>query len=171
MIESTESVGVLATLGINGWQFFAQLVNFSIVLFVMWKWVYTPLLTILEKRKNDIQEGIDNGKLASQRLQDASLEKERLLKDARVEAHSILEDIKSKAEIVRQEKLTLAKSEIEKHIQEAKEQIKTEREAAATSLKREVASLVVLATEKVVAGLSDAQKQELTTDAIKNVSS
>ena len=156
-----QSTNVLTTLGINGWQFLAQLVNFSIVLFVMWKWVYTPLLKVMDARAN--------AKKAEQRLADASEEKERLLKAARAEAHGLLEDVKTKAESVRQEKLKIAMNEIEKHIADAKVQIKGERDAAAASLKREVAGLVVAATEKVASSMDEKQRKELAAKAVEDL--
>lgn len=168
MIEP-QSTGLLASLGISGWKFIAQLCNFSVVLFVMWKWVYTPLLAIMDKRAKEIQDGLTNAKVAEQRLHDASEEKERILKAARAEAHELLEDVKTRAEAVRQEKLAIAKTEIEKYIVEAKVQIKSERDAASASLKREVADLVVQATEKVVTGMDDAQKKSLVDHAVKHI--
>lgn len=168
MIEPA-STGVLGTLGISLGQFLAQLFNFSIVMFVMWKWVYTPLLKTMEARSKEIADGLANAKAADQRLKDAADEKERLLKDARGEAQSLLEEVKSKAEKVRQEKLAIALNEIEKHIAEAKVQIKSERDAAAVSLKREVAQLVILATEKVASGMDESTRKALATQAIEDV--
>jgi len=164
-----QSTNVLTTLGINGWQFLAQLVNFSIVLFVMWKWVYTPLLKLMDARAKEIADGLTNAKKAEQRLADASDEKERLLKEARAEAHVLLEDVKAKAEGVRQEKLKIAMTEIEKHIADAKVQIKGERDVAAASLKREVAGLVVAATGKVAASMDEKQRKELAAKAVEDL--
>lgn len=164
-----QSTNVLVSLGINGWQFAGQLVNFAVVVFVMWKWVYTPLLKIMDARAKEIANGLENAKLAERRLADASDEKERVLREARAEAHDLLEDIKSRADAVKKEKLELAKSEIEKHIAEAKAQIKNERDAAAAALKKDVAELVVLATEKVAAGMDTTQQRSLATKAIEEI--
>lgn len=168
MIEPA-STGVLGTLGISLGQFLAQLLNFSIVLFVMWKWVYTPLLKTMDARSKEIADGLANAKAAEQRLMDAADEKERLLKEARVQAQSLLEEVKTKAEKVRQDKLAIAMNEIEQHITEAKTQIKSERDAAAVSLKREVAHLVVLATEKVASGMDESTRKALAAQAVEDV--
>jgi len=168
MIEPA-STGVLGTLGISLGKFLAQLFNFSIVLFVMWKWVYTPLLKTMDARAKEIADGLANAKAADQRLKDAADEKERLLKEARGEAQSILEEVKIKSEQVRQEKLNIAKHEIEKHIADAKAQIQNERTAAAVSLKREVAHLVVLATEKVASGMDESTRKALAAQAVEDV--
>ncbi len=166
-----QSTNILTSLGINGWQFAAQFVNFSIVVFVMWKWVYVPLLKIMESRSKQISDGLTNAKQAKERLSDAEIEKERILNDARAEAHILLEDIRSKAESIRKEKLGQAKTEIEKHIADAKMQIKNERDASASALQRDVADLVVLATEKVAGHMDPAHIRSLATHAIDEISS
>jgi F0F1-type ATP synthase membrane subunit b/b' len=52
------STDLLGKLGINAPLFLAQLVNFSIVLLVMWKWVYTPLVKLMDKRAQEIADGL-----------------------------------------------------------------------------------------------------------------
>jgi len=169
MIETQASTGLLASLGIHGWQFFGQCINFSVVLIVMWKWVYTPLLKLMDQRAKEIEEGLSNAKIAEQRLKDAASEKERIMKEARVEAQDVLEEVKTKAEAVRAEKLELAKFEIEKHINEAKAQIKSEREMAMVALKREVADMIVTATERVTTGLDESQQRALLRGAVDHL--
>ncbi len=164
------SVGLLASLGINATYFVAQLINFSIVLVVMWKWVYTPLLKIMDKRAKDIADGLANAKRAESALVDAQAEKDRIVSDARAEAHALIEETRAKAEAIRAEKMTLAKKEIETAVEEAKERIKGEKLAAFESLKGEIGNLVALATEKVASGINDKDRKTLVEKAVSDLS-
>ena len=163
------STGIAATFGLNAKLFAAQLFNFGIVLFVMWKFVYTPLLKIMDRRAKEIGDGLANAQAADRRLQEASEEKERLLREARAEAHGLLEEARTSAEAVRRDKLRIAMAEIESHVSQAKFQIKSEREAAAASLKREVAELVVAATGKVAASMDEKARKQLASRAVESL--
>lgn len=168
MIEP-QSTSVLGSLGINGKLFLAQLVNFGVVVFVMWKWVYTPLLRLMDKRAKDIAEGVEKAKRADGEFKRAQSEKERILKEALTDAHAMLQETRDKAEAMRQEKLHQTKAEIERLIEEAKVHIASERDAAATALQRDVADLVMAATEKVVGGVEIGAKRTLIARALEEV--
>lgn len=171
MIEPASSKDLLGTLGINGKLFLAQLVNFGIVLVVMWKWVYTPLVKMMDRRSKEISDGIENAKRAEGRLAEAQAEKDRIVQEAKMEAHTILEDTRSKTEAMRQEKMAIAKQEIEKAVDEAKERIKGEKQAAFDALKQEIAVLVGMATQKVTSGIDEKNQHRLIADAITEIES
>ncbi|MCC7357204.1 F0F1 ATP synthase subunit B [Candidatus Uhrbacteria bacterium] len=160
---------VLGALGLNGKLFMAQLFNFGIVLFVMWRFVYRPLLALMDKRTKEIQDGLKHAQDAKVRLADAQAEKERILKDARVAAQEILKETQDKAESLRQEKMSQAKMEIEKIVLETKQQIKEERDAAFVALKGEIGSLVTLAIGKVAQGMNTETHKNLIKDAINEI--
>ena len=104
MIEPQASSSVIETLGINGKLLLAQLINFGIVVFVMWRWVYKPLMKMMDERAKEIAGGLKNAKEAELQLSSASSEKEALLNAARAEAHAILEDGRAKSEACRKQK-------------------------------------------------------------------
>lgn len=163
------SQSVLGTLGINGEKFAAQLFNFGIVLFIMWRFVYRPLLALMDKRAKEIKDGLKHAQDAKVRLADAQVEKERILKDARIEAQGFIKESQEKAESLRQEKMAQAKAEIEKIIIETKQQIKQEREAAFVALKGEIGVLVNQALEKIVSNLDGETKRRLVDQAIRDL--
>ncbi len=169
MIEPETTNSVLGTLGINGVSFIAQLVNFSIVVFAMWKWVYKPLLKTMDHRAKEITDGLKNAKEAKKNLDEANVEKEKILGEARVAGHTVIEDAQSKAEALRQDKIVQTKQEIEKIIGETKEKIANEREESFKALKVDIADLIALATEKVAAGLDKETQRKLIDGAIKEI--
>ncbi len=169
MIEPETTNSVLGTLGINGVSFIAQLVNFSIVVFAMWKWVYKPLLKTMDHRAKEITDGLKNAKEAKKNLDEANIEKEKILGEARVAGHTVIEDAQSKAEALRQDKIVQTKQEIEKIIGETKEKIANEREESFKALKVDIADLIALATEKVAVGLDKETQRKLIDGAIKEI--
>ncbi len=166
-----QSTSILASLGINGWQFAAQLVNFSIVLFVMWKFVFTPLLKLMDARAKRIADGLTHAETAAKKLEEASTEKEQVLIEARRAAQMIVDEGRANGEAIRQEKLKIAMREIEQHIDEAKMQIKAEKDAAAASLHKEMATLITSAVEKVAVGLDEKSMKALAAQATEEVGS
>ena len=168
-MEPQVTQSVLGTLGINWMLFMAQLVNFGIVVFVMWKWVYTPLLAVLDKRNKEIEDGLKNAQAAKKNLADANLEKEAILKEARVVSNSILDEAQSKADKMRGEKLAQAKEEIEKIVAEAKDKIQNERAASFSALQGDIAELVAEATTKVVGKMGEADRRDSIREAIKEL--
>ena len=167
MIEPQASSSVIETLGINGKLLLAQLINFGIVVFVMWRWVYKPLMKMMDERAKEIAGGLKNAKEAELQLSSASSEKEALLNAARAEAHAILEDGRTKSEEFRKQKLVETKSEIEKIAVEAKAQMKQEREATFAALKGDIADLVALSTAKVASEFDEKTHRSLIEKAIK----
>jgi F-type H+-transporting ATPase subunit b len=169
MLEPETSNSLLGTLGINGKLFLAQLFNFSVVLIVMWKWVYTPLLKMMEKRSKEIADGLKNAELAQAHLAEAETEKQRIVDEAKGASHVLLEETRAKAEAIRQEKMSLAKKEIEQVVDEAKDRIKAEKQAAFDALKNEIANLVTMTAEKVAQGIDESGQRQLIAKAITEI--
>lgn len=160
---------LLGTLGINAKLFFAQLVNFTIVLFVMWRWVYRPLVRMMDARAKDIAEGLEHAKRADARLIEADAEKARIVEAAHAEAHAVLEETRAHVEAMRREQRERATQEMEQVAKEARAAIATERQAAFDTLKQDVAELVALSTAKVAAGLDANAQRQLIARAITEI--
>jgi F-type H+-transporting ATPase subunit b len=150
-----EEPGVLGSLGVNSTLFIAQLINFAIIVIVMWRFVYKPLLAMMDSREKEIRKGLTDATDAKKRLSEAEEEKNRLVREANAEAHALLEEARAKVEAVRAEKMAQTKTEIEKIALEAKERIRAEREASFSALRRDIADLVSQATKKVAAGMDE----------------
>ncbi len=151
---------VLGTLGINWKLFLAQLLNFSLVLFVLWKWVFKPVSKKLTERSEKIAtalkdaEDIEKEKLAFDEW------KNQQITDAKNEAFQIITDAKKDAEAVKAEILKQAKLEQAKIVEMSKKEIHDEAEKSATKIKTEVATLVVSATEKILKEKLDPAKDK-----------
>jgi F-type H+-transporting ATPase subunit b len=161
--------GVLGTLGLDLNKFVGQLVDFGIVLFVMWRWVYKPLLKMMDKRTKEIEKGLSDAKLAKEQVEHAKTATENILQAARVEAHKLIEETRAQAESLKKDKMTQTRTEIEKIAAEAKQQIRMEREASFDALKADIAVLIATATQKVAEGMDEKQQRQLIDKAIKEI--
>jgi len=152
---------LLSALGLDPKILIAQLINFSVLLFVLWRYGYRPLLKFMEDRKSKIAKGVEDARLATVRLNEAEKNGKDTIIKAKKEALAIIEKAKLKAGLKQKEIITLAKEEIAKIIQVEKERIKHERVEVMTGVKNELADLVILALEKVLAEKIDATKDKL----------
>jgi len=92
-----EEAGLLGQLGINWKLFLSQAVNFFILLLVLHKFVYKPLLKVIQKRNETIAEGIRKAEQADVRLKEIDHLGAEKLKSAEQEAVSIIHATQEKA--------------------------------------------------------------------------
>lgn len=157
MIESAPP-NFLAALGLDGKLFLAQLINFSVILFVMWKWVYTPLLNTLDERTKKIARGLADAEEARSLKQTAETDKQQAVSAARKEAKSIIEDARVVVMRERETMLATAKEEVGQIIAQGKEQILADKNAAIRAAKAELGDVVIAAVEKIAREKIDPHK-------------
>lgn len=156
--QVAESTGALGALGVDGKLFLAQLVNFGIVFFVMWKWVYTPLLKVMDERTKKIEQGVSDAEAAGALLRGAKEQGSQAIAEARKQAKAILDEAAAAAEAERQAMADKARLEVERIVAQGKDQLKGEQRKMVAEAKAEVASLVALAAEKVLREKIDPKK-------------
>lgn len=170
MVEPSTSTGILALFGLDGKLLAAQLVNFLIVVFVVHRWVYKPLLKVMDERASQIKKGLQQAEAAETMLreaQDRSLATDR---EAEEKAQQLFDRTKQAAEEKRRELLAAGKTELDSQVTQAKAQIQVERDQMVQSAKKEVSKLVVAATELVSKrSLSQKDQQSLVSQAIEEV--
>lgn len=160
----------MEALGLNIWDFLFAIINFAILLFLLKKFLYKPILKMLDERKVAIDEALDAADAA--RLEVASSE-ESLRKEiarARMEADAIIADAKKRGEEVQDKLIIGAKSEAKNITETATAQIEKEKNKAILDLKVQIADMVLLATEKILGdGLTPAQEKNLMDKYIQEV--
>lgn len=165
-----ESGGVLGTLGINGKMFIAQLVNFSIVLFVFWKWVVKPLGKTLTDRQEKIESGLKNAEYMEDEKKKFEEWKTAEMQEVRTNAEKVLKTASDTAEKIKQETITTAQDQATKMIEQAKTAIDQEKSLMLKEVRTSVAELVVTASEKILKSKLDGKKdEELIADAVKGL--
>lgn len=166
--EAPESV--LGTFGIHGDLFLAQLVNFLLVLIVLWRFVYKPILGMLDKREKEVAQSVKNVEEIESRMKASEKEREAMLIEARREAQAIIESAMKETDARKNDMLDAAKKEVERVIVKGKEQLVAEREASLLALRKEVIDLAVRAAAKIVTeGLTQKKSQSLAEEVVRKL--
>jgi F-type H+-transporting ATPase subunit b len=168
--ESAAEAGLLGTLGIDPWLFLAQLVNFSIVLLVFWKWVVKPLGNTLTARQDKIESGLKNAAYMEDEKRKFEEWKTEEMKKVRGEAEKVLKMATEMSDKIRQETVSSAQSQANKIIEQSKAAIESEKVQMLKDVKSSVAELVVMASEKILKAKLDSKKDhELVADSVKEI--
>jgi len=144
----------------------AQVVNFLIVLFILRKFLYKPVLDTLKKRKDKISEGQKMAEEARIRFEKVVQEEKTILRNAENQGKKLIDDAKNEASqmITKAEELTKAKTD---HILlEAREQIALETREAGNKLEKKISVLAIDFIQKSIPSLFSKNDQEI---AMKNV--
>jgi F-type H+-transporting ATPase subunit b len=144
-------------LTING-TLIAQLVIFLLVLGVLYRLAWGPLLRILNERRARIAQGVEATQKAVQELEAAEREREAKLEEARREAQAILDRIAKQGEDLRKELEVKAREQAEALIAKARAEIQQERQKAVQDLRSQVADLAVMAAGRIIGESLDAKK-------------
>ena len=157
---------LLTKLGIDWKLLIAQIINFLVLLFVLYKFAYGPILSMLERRTRKVEKGLKDAELAKKQLEVGQKKQEEILKKARHEAKVIVEKARSQAEKAKEEIAAEAKSQSHKFIADAKAQIEQEKQKTITEIKSEIGGLVIAATEKIIGEKIDEKKDKQIIESI-----
>ena len=146
------------------------IITFLILLGVLTRFAWKPLLKALETRENEISQSLEDAEKAKQELERLSAESDEIIAKARSEAQGIVSEGKKAAEQLTATTLNKAKEEAMANLSAAKEQIKIERDKAIVEIKGEVVNLSLSIAEKLVKkNLSKEDNKSLIDESLKNV--
>ncbi len=137
---------------------FWSTISFLVVLVLMRRMAWGPILQGLKEREEEIDGALNKAKEARAEIENLQADNERLLQDARAERDGMMRDARDMYDKLISDAKSTAKSEGERMIDQAKQAIDGERAAAVADLKAEVAKLSLEIAEKLV-------RQELKDDA------
>ncbi len=144
-------------LGINVTWLLAQVVNFGLLLFLLWMIAYKPVLKMMNERKQKIQESLEYAENVKKQAAEQQKEFEQRIAEARREAQAAAALAAQAGEKEREAILAQAREEARKLIEQAKEQIEYERKQMLAELRQEVVQLSLLAAQKAVSQTLDEQ--------------
>lgn len=155
---------------VNAGTIIAQLIIFLILLALLRKFAWGPLMGIMKQREEHIASEIETAEKNRAEAQEYLAQQQSELKKTREEAQSMIENAKQLGENQGKEIIAAAKEEAERIKKEAVAEIGREKEAAINSLKEQVASLSVMIASKVIEKELDEKAQEaLINDYLKEV--
>ncbi len=127
-----------------------QMINFLLLLYLLNRFLFKPLLARMDERSAKIEKGLEDAETAARDRELARAEREAAVSEARKEAAEMLARANKIAEDTRNEILTDARTEAEKVTQRAREEINAEKEKAMSELRSQVADLALDAAAKLV---------------------
>jgi F-type H+-transporting ATPase subunit b len=150
---------------------FWMIVSFSIILFLLKKFAWKPILGMIKEREESIENALAAAESAKQEMKTLQSNNERILHEAKAEREQLLKDAREIREKMIAEAKDIAGKEGERLLKAARENIRNEKMAAVTELKNQVASLSIDIAEKILkAELSSDEKQKtLVTTLLKDV--
>ena len=128
----------------------AQIVNFFILLVILYKFVYKPVLDMLEKRSKTIEKGIADARAGEERLAQIEKMRDSKMAETHKEIGRLLDSAKNDAEMMKKEIIETANKQSEEMLVRTRTQMKEEKEKMLVDVKREVAGFIVLAVSKVL---------------------
>ena len=150
--------------------FIWTILTFLILFFVLSKFAWKPLLTLLESRENTIKSSLEDAEKAKQELERLNTESEAIISEARSEAQSIRVEAKSAAEKIKADIMAQAGEDAKKLRDETEKQIQVEKDKAISEVRQEVVGLAITVAEKVIRkNLSKEDNQDLIEDSLKNL--
>lgn len=161
---------IFKNFGIQPVLLLAQIVNFLVILFVLKRFFYKPIVKILEDRKKKIEESLKNADLIEQKLAQTEEKSAAILESARKNAEELMADAKAEAQRIASAARAEARASTEETLKKALEQIQLEREKMQKDLEDQTLDLVVATVKKVLGRtLKDSEKKALTAKSILQI--
>ena len=150
----------------------AQMLNFFILVWILARFVYNPLVSMMQERKERIAKDLADAQAARNEAEQFKADYAAQIANARQEAQQIVEKAVQQAEATTREQLAAAREQIEREKERARQDIVNERDRAMNNLRNEVISLSVAMATKVVAKDMDSETNtKLIEDAIAKLDS
>ncbi|MGH2567295.1 MAG: F0F1 ATP synthase subunit B [Bacteroidota bacterium] len=144
------------------------IVAFVLLLFVLGKFAWKPLLQALHDREDKIRGALEQSEKARAEASELLKQNERNMARAEEEYQKVVREGRALAEKMKEEIVTKAKQQAQREVQLAKEEIQRDVDAAKQQLRTEVADLAIKAAEKILDESLDQQKHKKLVDNFLN---
>ena len=138
---------------------FWMLIAFSVVFFILYKYGFPVITSMIDERKKFIDDALHNAKLANEKLAGIEEQSRQILEKANAEQVKILREAVIARDNIIKEAQSKAETESAKIVATAREQIKLEKEDALREIRAQVAELSIAIAEKVIAKELDGDKE------------
>jgi F-type H+-transporting ATPase subunit b len=146
------------------------LIAFGITLYILNKVAFPRIAEALDKRRRAIEESIESAEHTKQEADELLAEYRARLKEAREQAEDIVVRARKAADSLQDESKQAAVKQREELLQQTRRDIEAETRRALDEIRKEVANLTVVATEKVTRkSLDDDDHRRLIEDALQEV--
>ena len=150
--------------------FIWTIVTFLVLLGLLAKFAWRPLLQALESRQERIRKSLEDAERARQELERLQQDSAKMMQQARMEAESIVTQTRADAERLREELKQKAKDEADNILRNAQQQIQLQTRQAIQQIRHEVADIAVLLTSKLLErNIAKEDNKRLIDDTLKQI--
>ena len=148
----------------------AQAVVMIVFVAICWRYIYPPILSVMQEREKKITDGLEAAKKADDSLEEAKLAYEKELKEAKAEAANILEKANNRASQIVTDASSKAEAEAEKIMTSAAKNIENETNKAKEELRQQMSDIIIDTTQKILDDeISREKHQEILKKAAKGL--
>jgi F-type H+-transporting ATPase subunit b len=151
--------------------FFWMLLMFIILLIILRKFAWKPILNALENREKSIEDSLRSAERAREEMEELKLDNEKIMAEARLERDNMLKDTKQTGEKILSDAREKASEEARLLLEATREAIENEKTLAVDEIRRQVAELSVEIAEKILREKlkDDKQQKELVDKLLKDI--
>ena len=141
---------LFAAFGVNWKLLVVQAINFSLLLLVLWRYLYTPILRVIDERQQKIAEGVKIAEEATQKLSDAERQSEEAIARADREAEDLVAAARTQAGEKGIQLLKEAEARAAAVLADAEARAEEAKRQAFLQSEREIGRAAMLAAEKIL---------------------
>ena len=148
----------------------AQALVMIVFVAICWRYIYPPILSVMQEREKKISDGLEAAKKADDSLEEAKLAFDKELNQAKAEAAEILEKANARASKIVSDASLKAESEAEKIMASAETAIENETNKAKEELRQQMSDIIIDTTQKILGDeISKEKHQEILKKAAKEL--
>lgn len=150
---------------------FWMLLSFAVVLFILKKFAWKPILKALKEREDSIKDALESAEKAKEEMAKLQVDNEKIINEAKSERDNLINEAREVKEKIINEAKTQATTEANKLIKQARINIQNEKAAAINEIKDQVAILSVEIAEKLLKQelAKDKKQEELINSLLKEI--
>lgn len=141
---------IFSAFGINVKLIVIQIINFGLLLFALWYFLYTPVLRLLDERQKKIQKGLEDADAAEKSLKEAGLTKDEIVASAHHESAEIVKKAERYAEKKKETIIENAEDTGQGIVKNAEKEAAEKTKKIHADAEREIAQAAVLAAERLI---------------------
>ena len=151
-------------LGINLGFFLFQVLNFLVLVVLMYAFAYGPILKMLENRKKKIAQGLEDAQVAAEARANAEKEAREIIAKAQAEANQKIREASDRAETAAKDILSRAETDAAKAREAALADATLERDRILADVRGQIAALSMAATQRLIGDALDERRQRALID-------
>ena len=162
---------ILQQFGVQPILLAAQVVNFLILLFILKKFLYKPLLKVLDERKKKIADSLRNAEEIEKRLAETEEKKDKVLAKTAEDVQKMLDETKKEIEVMKEEGKIQAEQLVAQIIKKGEETAHAEAEKLRQEVMSSLSEIVATGMEKITGKVFKTKEQkEIIEREVKNLS-